>query len=82
MGVDFDSDLGKLQRLMAESIAGTTRRNAILNALPTQAGDTIIDVGCGAGHLLPHLAKAVVAAGTIYGLDPSKTQLDQASMRC
>ena len=33
MGIDFDSNLGKLQRLMAESIAGTTRRNAILNEL-------------------------------------------------
>ena len=41
MGVDFDSDLGKLQRLMAESIAGTTRRNAILNEMQIQAGDTI-----------------------------------------
>ena len=82
MGVDFDSDLGKLQRLMAESIAGTTRRNEILNALQTQAGDTIIDVGCGAGHLLPHLAKAVGDSGTIYGLDPSKSQLSQASKRC
>ena len=82
MGVDFGSDLGKLQRLMAESIAGTTRRNAILNALQTQTGDTIIDVGCGAGHLLPHLAKAVGDTGTIYGLDPSKTQLDQAGKRC
>jgi SAM-dependent methyltransferase len=82
LGVDFDSDLGKLQRLMAESVAGTTRRNAILNALPIQAGDTIIDVGCGAGHLLPHLAKAVGNSGTIYGLDPSKTQLDKASSRC
>ena len=72
MGVDFDSDLGKLQRLMAESIAGTTRRNAILNELQIQAGNTIIDVGCGAGHLLTHLAKAVGDSGTIYGLDPSK----------
>ena len=82
MGVDFDSDLGKLQVLMAESIAGTSRRNAILNALQTQAGQTVIDVGCGAGHLLPHLAKAVGNSGTIYGLDPSKAQLYQASKRC
>ena len=82
MGVDFDSDLGKLQRLMAESIAGTTRRNAILNELQIQAGNTIIDVGCGAGHLLTHLAKAVGDSGTIYGLDPSKAQLDQARKRC
>ena len=82
MGVDFDSDLGKLQRLMAESIAGTTRRNAILSELQIQSGDTIIDVGCGAGHLLTHLAKAVGSNGTIYGLDPSKAQVDQANLRC
>ena len=82
MGVDFDSDLGKLQRLMAESIAGTTRRNAILSELHIQSADTIIDVGCGAGHLLTHLAKAVGNNGTIYGLDPSKAQLEQANQRC
>jgi ubiquinone/menaquinone biosynthesis C-methylase UbiE len=82
VGVDFDSDLGKLQRLMAESIAGTTRRNAILSELQIQSGDTIIDVGCGAGHLLTHLAKAVGNNGTIYGLDPSKAQIDQAELRC
>ena len=82
MGVDFDSDLGKLQRLMAESIAGTTRRNAILNEMQIQAGDTIVDIGCGAGHLLTHLAKAVGDSGTIYGLDPSEAQLEQARKRC
>ena len=82
MGVDFDSDLGKLQRLMAESIAGTTRRNAILSELHIQSADTITDVGCGAGHLLTHLAKAVGNNGTIYGLDPSKAQLEQANQRC
>ena len=41
MGIDFDSDLGKLSRLMAESIAGTTRRNEILNEMQIQAGDVI-----------------------------------------
>ena len=82
MGINFDSDLGKLQRLMAESTAGITRRNAILNEMKIQAGDTIIDVGCGAGHLLPHLAKAVGINGTIYGLDPSDSQIDQAQKSC
>ena len=82
MSIDFDSDLGKLQRLMAESIAGTTRRNAILGEMQIQAGDTIIDVGCGAGHLLTHLAKAVGNSGIIYGLDPSEAQIEQARKRC
>jgi cyclopropane fatty-acyl-phospholipid synthase-like methyltransferase len=77
LGVDFDSDLGKLQRLMAESIAGTTRRNAILNEMQIQVGDTIVDVGCGAGHLLTHLAKAVGDSGTIYGLILAKPSLDK-----
>ena len=39
----FDSDIGKLQRLMAESIAGTSRRNAILSEMRIQPGVTIID---------------------------------------
>tara|TARA_B100000989_G_scaffold274813_1_gene233888 strand:- start:965 stop:1696 length:732 start_codon:yes stop_codon:yes gene_type:complete len=67
---------------MAESIAGTARRNAVLNALQIRVGETVIDVGCGAGHLLLHLAKAVGESGTIYGLDPSTNQLDHASKRC
>ena len=78
----FDSDIGKLQRLMAESIAGTSRRNAILSEVRIQPGDTIIDVGCGAGHLLPHLAKAVGGSGTIYGLDPNTDQMEQKKKRC
>ncbi len=78
----FDSDIGKLARLMAESIAGTSRRNAILSEMRIQPGDTIIDVGCGAGHLLPHLAKAVGGSGTIYGLDPTTDQMEQAKKRC
>lgn len=78
----FDSDIGKLQRLMAESIAGTSRRNAILSEMRIQPGDTIIDVGCGAGHLLPHLAKAVGGSGTIYGLDPNTDQMEQAKKQC
>ena len=78
----FDSDIGKLQRLMAESIAGTSRRSAILSEMRIQPGNTIIDVGCGAGHLLPHLAKAVGGSGTIYGLDPTTDQMEQAKKRC
>ena len=51
MGIDFDSDLGKLSRLMAESIAGTTRRNEILNEMQIKAGDVIIDIGLSLIHI-------------------------------
>ncbi len=68
----FESDIGKRQRLMAESVGGISRRHAILNEMRITPGDIIIDVGCGAGHLLTHLAKAVGTSGKIYGLDPNK----------
>ena len=78
----FDSDFGRLQRRMAASIAGMSRRQAILDDLVINSGETIIDVGCGAGHLLGHLAKAVGDAGTVFGLDPGEDQLAQAKADC
>ena len=80
--MEFMNDLGKLQRLMASSSAGVSRRQAILENLPINAGDKIIDVGCGGGHLLEHLAKAVGEKGHIYGVDPSEDQIVQARGRC
>lgn len=80
--MEFGSDLGKLQRLMASSIAGISRRHAILETLSIQPGEHIMDIGCGGGHLLEHLAKAVGGQGHVYGLDPSKDQVAQARERC
>ena len=78
----FDNDVGRLQRLMAASVAGIARRQAILDNLVVKAGDRIIDVGCGAGQLLGHLAKAVGDTGEVFGLDPSADQLAQARTDC
>jgi arsenite methyltransferase len=80
--MEFASDFGKLQRLMASSIAGLSRRQAILETLSIKAGDQIIDIGCGGGHLLEPLARAVGGQGHIYGLDPSEDQVAQARDRC
>ena len=80
--MEFDKDVGRLQRLMAASIAGVSRRQAILETLSIKSGDRIIDVGCGAGQLLGHLAKAVGEHGEVIGLDPSADQLAQAKSSC
>ena len=80
--MEFDKDVGRLQRLMAGSIAGVKRRQAILETLSINSGDRIIDVGCGAGQLLGHLAKAVGENGEVIGLDPSADQLAQARSSC
>ena len=78
--MEFDKDVGRLQRLMAASIAGINRRQAILETLSINPGDRVIDVGCGAGQLLGHLAKAVGEHGEVIGLDPSADQLAQARL--
>ena len=80
--MEFDKDVGRLQRLMAASIAGVSRRQAILETLFIDSGDRIIDVGCGAGQLLGRLAKAVGEHGEVIGLDPSADQLAQAKSSC
>lgn len=78
----FDNEVGSLQRLMAASIAGISRRQSILESLRLNAGDRVIDIGCGGGQLLGHLAKAVGEDGLVHGLDPSADQLQQASAAC
>jgi len=78
----FDKEVGRLQRLMAASIAGMSRRRSILENLSLTDGDIVIDVGCGGGRLLGHLAKAVGDNGKVYGLDPSGDQIQQARTAC
>ena len=42
----------------------------------------MLDIGCGGGHLLEEIAKAVGPEGKAYGLDTSEDQLNQARKRC
>ena len=80
--MEFTNDIGKTQRRMAASSAGIARRKAIMDNLSLNSKSRIIDIGCGGGHLLELLAKALGSSGVIYGLDPSKEQISQASTLC
>ena len=80
--MEFKNEIGLIQRRMASSIAGTSRRLEILNALNIQSGQHVLDIGCGGGHLLEEIAKAVGPEGKAYGLDTSEDQLKQARKRC
>ena len=80
--MEFLDDIGKLQRLMAASLAGIARRQAIMDNLVIKADDKIIDIGWGGGYLLKLLAKSIGNKGRIYGLDPSEEQISQARLRC
>ena len=78
----FNTKGSKLQQRMAASSAGSHRRQEVLRSLEVQTGQTILDIGCGGGHLLEDLALAVGENGKIYGLDPSEAQLETARDRC
>ena len=47
--MEFKNEIGLIQRRMAASIAGTSRRLEILNALNIQSGQHVLDIGCGGG---------------------------------
>ena len=70
--MEFRNDIGRTQRLMAVSSAEIACRKAIMDNLSVKSDSRIIDISCGAGHLLELLAKALGPAGAIYSLDPNE----------
>jgi len=58
------------------------RRAANADALDAKAGDTILDIGCGPGHLTLELAPVVGHAGRVIGIDPSEEMRGKAQARC
>ena len=57
------------------------RKQAVAH-LELRPGDSVLDVGCGAGENLPYLREAVGPAGHIYGVDISPGMLARARRLC
>jgi len=58
------------------------QRTRTLDALALQAGERIMDAGCGTGLLLEQMAILVGDKGQAVGLDYSQDMLDMARHRC
>lgn len=56
-------------------------RTRIAELLRLQPGDSLCDVGCGAGDELARLATLVGPSGRAVGVDPSEVMLDEARLR-
>jgi len=80
--MDFDGDFGLWQRKIAESLEGQARRLAVFEALSIKTGQAILDLGCGGGHLVRDIARAVGDTGRAVGLDASADQLESAATHC
>lgn len=56
-------------------------RRSLVDALPLQPGDTVLDVGCGTGLCFPHLLDRIGPSGAIIGLDPAPEMLALARVK-
>lgn len=80
--MDFSGDMGLWQRKVAEGPEGLARRMAVFEALALRCGQAVMDFGCGGGHLVRDLARAVGSEGRAIGLDISADQLNAARALC
>jgi ubiquinone/menaquinone biosynthesis C-methylase UbiE len=56
-------------------------RRALVDLLPLQPGDVVLDVGCGTGLCFARLRERVGPDGTVVGVDASEEMLDVAATR-
>ena len=80
--MEFEGDIGLIQRKVATVPEGHARRAAVFDSLDPQPGQTMLDIGCGGGHLVKTFALAVGGGGRAIGLDPSEEQLGSARELC
>jgi demethylmenaquinone methyltransferase/2-methoxy-6-polyprenyl-1,4-benzoquinol methylase len=53
----------------------------VVPRLGLRGGETVLDVGCGAGHNFPYLIEGVGPGGRVIGLDLSEKMLERARQR-
>jgi ubiquinone/menaquinone biosynthesis C-methylase UbiE len=80
--MDFEGDIGLIQRKIANVSEGKARRTVVFNELGPKPGQAILDIGCGGGHLGQEFGLAVRENGRAVGIDISEDQLSNARTLC
>ncbi len=80
--VTFDAEVSKKTELGYLSPEVAQQRQRTLAALGLQAGERVMDVGCGPGLLAQDMALAVGPGGQVTGFDLSPDMLALAQKRC
>lgn len=68
---DYDVSCRRIEALRLEAV----------RALQLRSGETVFDIACGTGPVLPLLARAVGASGNVVGVELSPEMAEQASRR-
>ena len=80
--MEFKNEVAVIQQKATQTNVGIIRRQAILNELNLKQGQTVLDIGCGGGHLLKEISLAVGEKGNVIGVDTSDFQLKSAKEHC
>ena len=80
--MEFNNKIGSIQQQLTSTNIGVLRRQALLKELNLQKGQTIIDIGCGDGHLVKEISLCIGSDGKAIGVDPSKFQINSARKMC
>ena len=79
--VAFDDTTARTIGAMYTTADVVEQRRVTLDLLNPQAGENILDVGSGPGHLACEIAQRVGPNGAVHGVDPSESMLATAARR-
>ena len=80
--LSFTGEMARLQQAITETQDIVVRRGAVLEALSLRAGERVLELGCGGGHLAREAAQFVGATGQVCAVDISPDQILAAQARC
>jgi arsenite methyltransferase len=78
----FDEDVARQIEALYLTRDAARRRRLVREALGTQPGDRVLDVGCGPGFYCLEIAEEVGPDGRVVGVDAAAPMLDLARRRC
>ncbi len=80
--MEFKDSIAIIQQQATQTNVGVLRRQAILSELNLKKSQTVIDIGCGGGHLLKEISLAIGEKGKVIGIDGSEFQINSAKELC
>ena len=78
----FDEEVARQIEALYLTRDAARRRRLVREALGTQPGDRVIDVGCGPGFYCLEIAEEVGFDGRVVGVDAAEPMLELARRRC